>query len=163
MPALFFVDGEAAISVASTMVPPRRSDPRAVLGDGSEDRLRQLVSLEKMPEMEDRRLVGDRIAAELEAAERAHRVDVVERLLDTWIGEIVPLLQEIGAQQQAETAAARPSAPPSDGAARLGFERRPRNHRRHLGQEHVALRPLLLGREVDRRGNPRRINGISVR
>jgi hypothetical protein len=36
VPCLFFVDGEAAISVASTIVPPRSNSPFAAkcLGDG---------------------------------------------------------------------------------------------------------------------------------
>src|SRR5688572_33348210 len=32
-----------------------------------------------------------------------------------------------------------------------GFERTPRHHGRHLGQEHLAPRELLLRREIERR------------
>ena len=56
-----------------------------MLGDALEDRLRQLVAFQEVAEIEDRRLVGDRIAAEFEAAECTHRLDVVERLLGTGI------------------------------------------------------------------------------
>ena len=59
-----------------------------MLGDRREHRLRQLVALEQMAEVEDRRLVGDRVAAEFETGERAHRLDVVERLLGAGIGQL---------------------------------------------------------------------------
>ena len=47
----------------------------------------------------------------------------------------------------------RPPCAPSLGIVRLDqrFELRPRHHRRHLGEEHVPLRPLLLRREIERR------------
>ena len=66
--ALFFVEGEAAISVASTIVPPRSSRaPRSqMLGNALEDRLRQIVTFEQVAEIEDRRFVGDRVAAEVQ-------------------------------------------------------------------------------------------------
>src|SRR4051794_5154403 len=51
-----------------------------------------------MPEVQDRRLVRDRIASEFEIAERAHRLDIVERFLGARIRQIVPLLQAIDAQ-----------------------------------------------------------------
>ena len=47
-----------------------------------------------MAEIEDRRLVKDRVAAELQACERAHRMNVVERFLRARIGQPIPLLQE---------------------------------------------------------------------
>jgi hypothetical protein len=56
-----------------------------VFGHGRKDRLRQSVALEQMAEIEDRRLVGNCIATELQAAERAHGVDVVDRFLGAGI------------------------------------------------------------------------------
>jgi hypothetical protein len=57
--------------------------------------LRQFMRFEQMPEIQDRRLIRDRIAAEFHIAERAHRVDIVERFLDAWIRQIGPLLQAV--------------------------------------------------------------------
>ena len=118
-----------------------------------EDRLRQVVALEQMAEVEDRRLVGDRVAAEFEAAERAHRLDVVERFLGAGIGQVVPLLQAVDAQHDGERKRPPPALRPELGIMRLDqrLEHAPRHHRRHLGQEHVALRALLLRRKVERR------------
>ena len=56
-----------------------------MLCNGREDRLRQVMTLKQMAEIEDRGLVGDRVAAEFEAAERAHRLDIVERFLGAGI------------------------------------------------------------------------------
>src|SRR5215467_10467661 len=39
-------------------------------------RLRQRMRLEQVSEVQDRRLVGDRVAAQFKMAERAHRLDV---------------------------------------------------------------------------------------
>jgi hypothetical protein len=42
-----------------------------------------------MPEVQDRRLIRDRIASEFQIAERAHRLDIVERFLGARIRQIV--------------------------------------------------------------------------
>jgi hypothetical protein len=39
------------------------------------------MRFEQMPEVQDRRLVRDRIASEFEIAERAHRLDIVQRII----------------------------------------------------------------------------------
>ena len=121
--------------------------------DSREDCLRQVVPLEQMAEVEDRRLVGDRVAAELQAAERAHRMDVVERFLRARIGQPVPLLQAVDAQHDGKRKRPPAALWTALGIMRLdhGLERRPRHHRRHLGQEHLTLRALLLRRKVQRR------------
>src|SRR5271166_2251677 len=66
--SLFFVEGEAAISVASTIVPPRRSSPFAARCSATAAKIAfvSLMTLEQVTEIEDRRLVGDRVAAELQ-------------------------------------------------------------------------------------------------
>jgi hypothetical protein len=56
------------------------------------------VRFEQMPEVQDRRLVRHRIASEFKIAERAHRLDIVERFLGARIRQIVPLLQAVDAQ-----------------------------------------------------------------
>src|SRR5262245_66084217 len=50
------------------------------------------MRLEQVPEVQDRRFIGDRVAAEFKMAERAPRLDVVERFLGTRIGQVIPLL-----------------------------------------------------------------------
>ena len=122
LPASFFVDGEASISLAATIVPPRRTLAARfqMRRHCRKHRLRQVMTLEQMAEVQDRGLVGDSVATKLEAAECAHGLDVVERLLGAGIGERVPLLQAVDAQHHAdrETAAARPSGRSSGSAAR---------------------------------------------
>ena len=88
---------------------------RQVLGDGCEDRLRQVVAFEQVAEVEDRRLVGDRVAAEFEPCECAHRLDVVERFLGAGIGKVVPLLQAIDAQHHGDGNGRRPPCGPTFG------------------------------------------------
>jgi len=55
-----------------------------------EDCLRQVVTLEQMAEIEDRRLVGDRVEAELQTGKRTYRLNVVECFLRARIGESGP-------------------------------------------------------------------------
>jgi hypothetical protein len=55
------------------------------------------LRLKQMPEVQDRGLVGDRVAAELKMAERAHRLNVVQRFLGARIRQGVPLLQAVEA------------------------------------------------------------------
>src|SRR5262249_14299878 len=60
------------------------------------------MRLEQVPKVQDRRLIGDRVAAEFKMAERAHRLDVVERFLGTRIGQVIPLLQTVDAQHHGD-------------------------------------------------------------
>jgi len=144
---------------------------RQVLGDAFENRLREIVAFEQMAEVEDRRLVGNRVLAEFEPCERAHRLDVVERLLGAGVGESVPLLQAIDAQHGRHRERSPPTLRPHFRIVRLDepLAHAPRHDCRHLPQENIALRALLLRREVERRKaqlvghrQPPRINGISV-
>jgi hypothetical protein len=130
LPALFFVEGEAAIRVASTIVP-----------------------LEQMAEVEDGRLVLNGVPPEFQAGERPHRADVVERLLGARVGEPIPLLQAIDPQHHPERIGATPAVRP--GMRIMRRDRRlklcPGHHLRHLRKENIALGALLLGRIVKRR------------
>ena len=96
------VEGEAAISVASTIEPPRSSAPRASRCHRFEHRVRQPMRFEQVPEVQDRRLVGNRIAAKLKIAEVAHRLNIVARFLGIRIGQLVPLLQAVDAQHHGD-------------------------------------------------------------
>ena len=106
-----------------------------MFGHGRKDRLRQRVALEQMAEIEDRRLVRDGVAPELQATERAHRLDVVERFLGPGIGERVPLLQAVDAQHRRQREWTPPALRTDLGIMRLyhRLHRTPRHNGRHLG------------------------------
>lgn len=106
-----------------------------------------------MTEVEDRRLVGDVVASELEPRESAHRLDIVERFLRARFGQAVSLLQTVDAQHRRERERS-PSAMRTHFRI-MGidqrFRRRPPHHGRHLGLEQIPLHPLLLSRKIKRR------------
>jgi hypothetical protein len=56
----------------------------------------------RCPKVQDRRLIRDRIASELQIAERARRLDIVERFLGARIRQIVSLLQAVDAQHHGD-------------------------------------------------------------
>ena len=124
-----------------------------MFGDSREDCLRKVVPLEQMAEVEDRRLVRDRVAAEFQAGERAHRMNVVERFLRTRIGQSIPLLQAVDAQHDGKRKREPASLWTALGIMRLdhGLELRPRHDCRHLRKERLTLSALLLGRVIQRR------------
>src|SRR3954464_3582092 len=127
--------------------------------------LRQRMCLKQMPEVQDRRLVGNSVAAKLEMTERTHRLDVVERLLGTWIRKAVPLLQAIDAQHHSDGKRSPTTLRANLWIIRLDerFQTRPRHDRRHLGQKNVALGALLLARKVQRRKAQLRIHDVALR
>src|SRR3954468_23840097 len=127
--------------------------------------LRQRMCLKQMPEVQDRRLVGNSVAAKLEMTERTHRLDVVERLLGTWIRKAVPLLQAIDAQHHSDGKRSPTTLRANLWIIRLDerCQRRPRHDRRHLGQKNVALGALLLARKVQRRKAQLRIHDVALR
>ena len=125
-----------------------------MLGNALEDRLRHIVTFEQVAEIqENRRFVGDRVAAEVQTHERTHRLDVVEGFLGARVGEIVPLLQAVDAHHDTERKRPSPALRSHLRIVRLDqrLEQAPRHDSRHLAQEHVPLRPLLLCREIKRR------------
>ena len=81
------------------------------LRNSGEYRLRQLVALQEMPEVQDGRFVGNCVVSELQTCERAHRADVVKHFFRAGIGEVVPLLtgNKSAASRPTEKAAARHS------------------------------------------------------
>ena len=64
----FFVEGDAAINIRihNGAAAQHLALRREMLGNGRENRLRQVVTLEQMTEIEDCRLVKDGVAAEFE-------------------------------------------------------------------------------------------------
>src|SRR5262245_48318264 len=73
VPVAFFVDDGAAMIVASTMARAHRHAVRAhVAGHGLEHDLAELVFFEEVAELADRRLIGHRPAAQVDADEGPH-------------------------------------------------------------------------------------------
>jgi hypothetical protein len=126
------------------------------------------MGFKQMAEVEDRRLVGDRVTAKFQSSESAHRLDVVKRLFGAWIGQLIPLLEKVDPQHDFERI--RPSSLAGLGIVRLDQtnQRRPRHDGVHLAQEPFALRLLLLVAVIKRRKAQLRhlrlprINGSSV-
>ena len=91
------------------------------------------MALQNVSKIEYRRLVRDRIAAKFETGKRTHRLDIIERLFRAWIGELIPLLQEINSQHDHQ----RIGAPPVAGLGVIRLDqckqKRPRHDRFHLG------------------------------
>jgi hypothetical protein len=73
--------------VASTIVPPLTCNPR--------DALRQVVPFQQMTEVQDRRLVRNPLAPEIDADELAHGDRVIQRLLGGRTRQVEPMLQEV--------------------------------------------------------------------
>ena len=69
-----------------------------VLGDGRKHGFRQIVPFEQVTEVEDRRLIGDRVAAKLQAAERAGGADWKACHRNTELPEVT----SVGAADRAE-------------------------------------------------------------
>jgi hypothetical protein len=98
-----------------------------------EQLLAQIVLLEQMTKAAHRRLVGHRLAAEIDADEAAHRRRIVQRLLHRRVRQIEPLLQEIEAQHPLD-----PDRRPAIARLRIEWldqraQRGPRHHPLHLG------------------------------
>ena len=152
----FFVEGDAAINVGihNGAAAQQLALRREMLGNGRENRLRQVVTLEQMTEIEDCRLVegmASQPSSRLRtcASTECHRV-LLRRQGQT--GYKIAASNRCAAWSIVGTAlAARLAARPSDsGRSDQRFKCAPRHHSRHLGQEYVPFRPLLLCRKVER-------------
>src|SRR5262249_51909929 len=78
----------------------------------------QVVGFQQMAEAAHRRLVGHRLAAEIDADKTAHRQRIVERLLHRRVRQLEPLLQEVDAQHPLDTQPAGAPPPAWDRPAR---------------------------------------------
>jgi hypothetical protein len=107
------------------------------------------MTLEQTTEIDDGRFVGDLVAAKLEPGERAHRLDVVERLLGTGIGQQISILKKADPQHHFN----RVGPPPASGLRIVRFDQRdqkpPRHNHVHFSQEPFAFRVLLLVLEIE--------------
>lgn len=126
-----------------------------MLVDLAQNRKSQVVTLEQVAELADRRLVRDGGFAKVDPGKGAHRNHIVERFFDRGIAEVEPLLEEVDPQhplernrRPAELSAGivrldqRAQPFPGDDGVHLGEERRtfgrarkplePRARKRHL-------------------------------
>ena len=69
----------------------------------------QLMALQQVAEMEDRRLIGNRLG-EAETGELEHRAGVVEFLLHAGVAEVEPELEAVDAQRHAQRVGAASAA-----------------------------------------------------
>src|ERR1043165_6441394 len=109
----------------------------------------QLVLLEQVPEVQNRRLVRDRVLGKLDPCEPPHRLAVVDRFFSSWIREVEPDLQKVDPQHllqsQRRSSLARLRVMRLDQLQKLP----PRHDPVHLGQEPLTPRllPLVLPRQ----------------
>lgn len=119
---------------------------RATLGeqrvDLREEAFGQVMAFEWVTELEQRRGIGNRLAAH----ESPHRPAVAERVLQRLVGQRVPLLQKVDARHSRD--AQRRAAPFAFGIKRLDqrHQARPRRRHFHLPEKTLAAGQLLLGR-----------------
>jgi len=123
---------------------------QAFLGQMSVDRIedlpRQRVCFQQVAELQQRRRVRRRLAAQVNANESADGLAVVDRVLDAFVRQPKALLGNVHAQHAHQSDRRAP------GAFDLGIERldqlvqlAPRRHAVDFGQEAVAPREFLLG------------------
>ena len=115
--------------------------------DGLKDLLAQIMFLQQLAEGQDRRLIGDPIADQLDASKAAHGGHLDQRIFHRWITEAVPLLQQVNPQHGGQRIR-RPAAFLA-GLGVVGFDqldkRLPWHHHIHLREKLLPL-GLLLGR-----------------
>jgi len=82
--------------------------------------------LEHVVELEDRRLVRDRVVVEVQTGKAAHQLDFVERIFHRRIPQRVPLLHETDPQYRRAASADNRAGPSSGNAARSPPEMLPK-------------------------------------
>src|SRR4051794_31595931 len=143
---LFFVEGGAAMMVASTIVPWRISNPRSSsIAPTSSNRCPgQVVLLQPMAEVQHRGRIGNRRHRQVDAGKVTQGLAIVKRVLQCLVGQPVPLLQKVDPQHPLQ-----PNRRPAPLALRIERPQtidqpRPRHHLLHLGQKLVTPRLLFL-------------------
>lgn len=63
-----------------------------------EQRVTQIMSLHPVAELAQRRFIGDRFAAQVDADEGAQRPGIIERFFGAGIGQVEPVLEEVDPQ-----------------------------------------------------------------
>ena len=76
-----------------------RHAPRTEVGiDGLKDLLTKVMHLQQVPEGQDRGLIGDPIADQLDAGKGAHVGHLDQGLLHGWVAQRIPLLHKMNPQ-----------------------------------------------------------------
>jgi hypothetical protein len=132
------------------MVPARIRSP--LLGRVGVDFLEQrlgevVVQQQQAPELQQRGGVGHRLPRQVDAHVVAQRLAAVQRILQRFVGQAVPLLQAVHAQHPWNTDRLSADAPARQ-VQRLdhGNQAPPRHDALHVSQELLAPRALLLHR-----------------
>ena len=68
----------------------------------------QLVLFQQVAEAAHRRLVGDRLAPQVDVDEATHRQRVVEGLLERQVRQVEPVLEKVDAQHPLQADGGRP-------------------------------------------------------
>ncbi|AAW75732.1 unknown protein [Xanthomonas oryzae pv. oryzae KACC 10331] len=117
---------------------------RQVRVDPVEQLARQIMPLQQMPEVENRRFIRH-LVQPADLREAAHRHRVVQRFFRRGIAQRIPLLQKVDAQHRLQPIRLSPRLP------RLWIVRLDQRQQAlpwhdliHLGQEHLTPRPLAL-------------------
>ena len=63
--------------------------------DRLEERGAEVILLQQAAELEQRRRVGNRVGGETDSQESTHRLTVIDGVFQRFIGQAIPLLQEI--------------------------------------------------------------------
>jgi hypothetical protein len=110
LPSLFFVDGGAAMSVASTIVPSRIIKP---FGQVSVDRIenltRHFVCFEQVTGLEQPRRARRRLTHQVDANGSANGVAVVDRIFEAFFQQTKALLGEYMRSMRARPISRRPA------------------------------------------------------
>ena len=131
--------------------------------DFIEDAARQRILFQQTAELEQRRRVRRRFVREVDTDKGAHRLDVVDRVLDPFVRQPKALLSDVHAQHALQ-ANRRATATIAFGIVRQQrcHQGRPRRRRVDLGQETLAPRQLFLAGELDV-GKARLLHHVGVR
>ena len=107
-----------------------------ILGNQRKELFAEVVSLEKVAKLADRRLVRSSLPAKVDADKCAHGTRVVKGLFYRRIGQVEPMLQKVDAQHAFYTNR-RPAGPISLGIERLDDIAKlpPRDNLVHLGEK----------------------------
>jgi len=110
------------------------------------DLLTKLMLLQQVAERENRGLVRDSIADQLDASKAAHGGNLNQSLLHGWVAERIPLLQQVDPQHRRQWVWGPTAFLAGLGVVGLdqGDQRLPGHHRLHLSEELLSL-GLLLG------------------
>lgn len=128
-----------------------RAHQKALLGkmdvDLVEQCLGQIVVQQQSSELQQRGGIGHRLTRQVDAHEVAQRLAVVQRVLQRFVGQAVPLLQAVHAQHPGNADRLAPDAP-ARGVQRLDHRDQPppRHDAFHVGKKLLAPRLLLLHR-----------------